>query len=148
MVDRSCIMDDPQKTICMFVADGVAEIPFHTIGADVDWAVDLPSTSDSVCSHFPNHYFPMYEVVFKDVGFVFYFLLSNGRFFGGRSFLLLKCIPTLMRLCRRSSWCVNTWKSTPPKMYSSPFLLFSEGRRREVVLVGCPSARRGNFWHL
>jgi len=69
MADKSWIADDPQKTISTFTMDGEAEIPFRTIGADADWVVDLPRTSDRVCSHFLHNSFTMYEVEFKDVGF-------------------------------------------------------------------------------
>jgi hypothetical protein len=47
----------------------VGEIPFGVIGDAKDWELVLPSTSDRVCSEYRDHVFPIYEVVFKDMGF-------------------------------------------------------------------------------
>jgi hypothetical protein len=47
----------------------VGEAPFGTIREVGDWELVLPSTSDRVCSEYENYVFPMYEVVFKDMGF-------------------------------------------------------------------------------
>jgi len=53
----------------VFSDGSTSEIPFSSIGRSEDWEVLLPSTSDRVCSEYENHVFPMYEVVFKDMGF-------------------------------------------------------------------------------
>jgi len=48
---------------------GTGEIPFSSVGRIEDWEVVLPSTPDRVCSAYENRVFPMYDVVFKDMGF-------------------------------------------------------------------------------
>jgi hypothetical protein len=63
--------DEPQKTISSFASNGAGETPFRLIGSSEDWEVELPSTSERVCSHFLNY--SLYEVVFKDVGLRFLF---------------------------------------------------------------------------
>jgi len=57
------------ETESVFSEGGTGEIPFSSIGRSEDWEVLLPSTSNRVCSKYENHVFPMYEVVFKDMGF-------------------------------------------------------------------------------
>jgi hypothetical protein len=61
--------EEPLETESVFAPDGVGEAPFGTIGEVRDWELVLPSTSSKVCSEYDNHVFPMYEVVFKDMGF-------------------------------------------------------------------------------
>jgi len=62
------------ETESVFSEGSTGEIPFSSIGRSEDWEVLLPSTSDRVCSEYENHVFPMYEVVFKDMGFQLPFL--------------------------------------------------------------------------
>ena len=57
------------ETESVFSEGGTGEIPFSSIGRSEDWEVLLPSTCDRVCSEYENHVFPMFEVVFKDMGF-------------------------------------------------------------------------------
>jgi len=57
------------ETESVFSKGSTGEIPFSFIGRSKDWEVLLPSTSIRVCSEYENHVFPMYEVVFKDMGF-------------------------------------------------------------------------------
>ena len=61
--------EEPLETESVFAADGVNEAPFDLIGEGRDWELILPSTSDRVCSEYETYVFPMYEVVFKDIGF-------------------------------------------------------------------------------
>ncbi|RHN51864.1 hypothetical protein MtrunA17_Chr6g0473831 [Medicago truncatula] len=61
--------EEPLEIESVFANDGVGEIPFESIGDVEDWEWMLPSTFDRVCSVYKNHTFPMYEVVFKDLGF-------------------------------------------------------------------------------
>jgi hypothetical protein len=65
----SWLGEEPLETESVFAADGVGEVPFGTISGVEDWELILPSTSDRVCSEYENYVFPMYEVVFKDMGF-------------------------------------------------------------------------------
>jgi hypothetical protein len=65
----SWLGEEPLETESVFAADGVGEVPFGTIGEVEDWELILLSMSDRVCSKYENHVFPMYEVVFKDMGF-------------------------------------------------------------------------------
>ncbi|RHN74308.1 putative transposase (putative), gypsy type [Medicago truncatula] len=68
-LDSSWLGEEPLQMESDFSNDGVGEIPFGSIGDVEDWELMLPSTSDLVCSLYENHVFPMYEVVFKDMGF-------------------------------------------------------------------------------
>ncbi|RHN40765.1 hypothetical protein MtrunA17_Chr8g0358361 [Medicago truncatula] len=61
--------EDPLETESSFALDGTGEIPFTSVGKIEDLAVVVPSTSDRVCSEYDNHVFPVYEVVFEDMGF-------------------------------------------------------------------------------
>jgi hypothetical protein len=61
--------EEPLETESVFAIEGVNEAPFDIIGEGRDWELILPSTSDRVCSEYGNYIFPMYEVVFKDIGF-------------------------------------------------------------------------------
>jgi len=63
------LWEEPLETESSFALDGTGEIPFTSVGKIEDWEVVLPSTSDRVCSEYNNYVFPMYEVVFKDMGF-------------------------------------------------------------------------------
>jgi len=60
--------EEPLETKFMFVEVGTSKIPFSSVSRSEDWEVVLP-TSDRVCSEYENHVFPMYDVVFKDMGF-------------------------------------------------------------------------------
>jgi hypothetical protein len=61
--------EEPLETESVFAADDVNEAPFDLIGEGRDWELILPSTSNRVCSEYENSVFPMYEVIFKDMGF-------------------------------------------------------------------------------
>lgn len=65
----SWLGEEPLKTESSFAIGGTGEIPFSSVGRFEDREVVLPSTFDRVCSEYENHIFPMYEVVFKDMGF-------------------------------------------------------------------------------
>jgi hypothetical protein len=65
----SWLGEEPLEIESVFATDGVGEAPFDSIGAVGDWELVLPSTSNKVCSEYENYVFPMYEVVFKDMGF-------------------------------------------------------------------------------
>jgi len=57
------------ETESVFSKGDTDEIPFSSVGRSEDWEVVLPITFYRVCSEYENHIFPMYEVVFKDMGF-------------------------------------------------------------------------------
>jgi len=57
------------ETESVFAEEGTSEIPFDDVGRFEDWELLLPSTSDRVCMEYGDHVFPMYKVVFKDMGF-------------------------------------------------------------------------------
>jgi len=61
--------EEPLETESSFAVGGTVEIPYSSVGRAEDGEVVLPGTSDRVCSEYENHVFPMYEVVFKDMGF-------------------------------------------------------------------------------
>jgi hypothetical protein len=61
--------EEPLDTESSFAIDGIGDIPFSSVGEAEDQEVVLPSTSDRGCLEYENHVFPMYEVVFKDMGF-------------------------------------------------------------------------------
>ena len=69
---RACLSlvgEKPLETESAFATNGVGEISFGSIDEKEDWELVLLSTSDRVCFEYENHSFPMYEVVFKDMGF-------------------------------------------------------------------------------
>ena len=65
----TCPREEPFETKSVFSEGGTSEIPFSSVGRSQDWEVVLPSTSDRVCLDYEDHVFPIYEVVFKDMGF-------------------------------------------------------------------------------
>jgi hypothetical protein len=52
-----------------FSADGAAMIPRCLIGKKEDWEILLPNVSDRVCLCFSANRIPMYEAIFREVGF-------------------------------------------------------------------------------
>ena len=72
-VDEQWIGDEPLEAISSFASDGTGEVPFKKVGDSSDWEQLVPSTSDRICSRFSDHCIPMYEVVFKEMGFRFPF---------------------------------------------------------------------------
>ncbi|RHN40842.1 hypothetical protein MtrunA17_Chr8g0359391 [Medicago truncatula] len=68
-LDSSWLGEEPLETESVFANDGVGEIPFGPIGDVEDRELMFSSTYDRVCSEYKNHVFPMYEVVFIDMGF-------------------------------------------------------------------------------
>jgi len=62
------------ETTSVFSEGSTGEIPFRFIGRSEDWEMLLPSIFDWVCSEYESHVFPMYEVVFNDMGFRLHFL--------------------------------------------------------------------------
>jgi hypothetical protein len=69
VASASWLGEEPLEIESVFAVDGVGEAPFGTIDEAEDWKLILPSTSDRMCSEYENYVFPMYEVVFKDMGF-------------------------------------------------------------------------------
>lgn len=65
----SWLEEEPLETESSFAIGRTGEIPFSSVGRSEDWEVVLLRTSNRVCSEYENHIFPMYEVVFKDMGF-------------------------------------------------------------------------------
>jgi len=61
--------DEPLETESSFALARTGEIPFSSVGEIEDWEVILPSKSDRLCLLYEDYVFPMYEVVFKDMGF-------------------------------------------------------------------------------
>jgi len=61
--------DEPLEMELSFALGGMGETPFSSVDRIQGWEVVLSTTSDRVCSTYENHVFPMYEVVFKDMGF-------------------------------------------------------------------------------
>jgi len=61
--------EEPLETESSFATDGTGEIPFTSVGPSEDWELVLLSTSNRVCSEYDDYVFPIYEVVFKDMGF-------------------------------------------------------------------------------
>jgi len=67
--DVSWMGDEPLETESSFALARTGEIPFSSVDEIEDWEVILPSKSDRLCLSYEDHVFPMYEVVFKDMGF-------------------------------------------------------------------------------
>jgi len=94
----SWLGEEPLETESSFAVGGTGEVPFSSVGRAEDWEVVLPSTSGRVCSEHENHVFPMYEVVFKDMGFQLPFSNFQREVLRWTKLFLLKFIPILMLL--------------------------------------------------
>lgn len=57
------------ETASYFSVDGAAMIPRCLIGRKEEWEILLPNVLDRVCSRFSANRIPMYEAVFREVGF-------------------------------------------------------------------------------
>jgi len=134
MADNSWMGDEPLKTTSSFAPDRTAETPFCSIRRDEDLEVVIPSTSDIVCSQFPNYSFPMYEVVFKDVGFRLSFID-----FQREVFRWTKLSPPPPQ---RLNWCANIWRSTPPRTYFLPSSSCNREWEGVEVPAGYSSAKK------
>lgn len=55
--------------ISVFSSNGATEIPHLSVGRKEDWEVNLPSTSDQICSKYTANCIPMYVTIFKEMGF-------------------------------------------------------------------------------
>ena len=53
----------------LFSSDGPAEIPHLSFGRKEDWEVNFPSTLYRIFSKYTANCIPMYEMVFKEMGF-------------------------------------------------------------------------------
>lgn len=69
-VDNEWIRDEPTISISAFALEGSAEIPFANMGPSENWEVVVPDISDCICSRYTKNCIPMYEVVFKELGFL------------------------------------------------------------------------------
>jgi len=67
--DLSWFGKETLETISLFSTNGAARIPRCLIGRREDWEMIPPTTSDSICSRFLVNRIPMYEVVFREMGF-------------------------------------------------------------------------------
>jgi len=67
--DHSWVGKETLKAVLLFSINGVLRIPRCLIGRREDWEIILPTTSDRICSRFPANYIPMYEDVFREMGF-------------------------------------------------------------------------------
>ena len=47
----------------------MAEIPHLSVGRKEVWEVNFPNASDRICSKYTSKCIPMYEIVFKKIGF-------------------------------------------------------------------------------
>jgi len=67
--DETWIGDELLRAMSAFSPEGYDGNSFWLRGRSEDWEVILPSNSDRVCSQHRENKFPMYKVVFKDMGF-------------------------------------------------------------------------------
>jgi len=67
--DISWVWKEPLDVISLFSFDGAAEIPHLSVGRKEDWEVSFPNTSDRICSKYIVDRIPMFETVFKEIGF-------------------------------------------------------------------------------
>jgi len=67
--DLFCVGKKPLKAVSLFSSNGAAKIPHCLIGRREDWEVNLPNTSDRICSRFSANRIPMYEAFFPRDGF-------------------------------------------------------------------------------
>jgi len=81
----------------------------------------LQSTSDLVCSEYENHVFPMYEVVFKDMGFRLPFSDFQRNVFCWTKLSPSQIHPNSYAFMRAFELVCNYLKVQPSKMSSLPF---------------------------
>jgi len=67
--DVSWVGKEPLEAMSLFSSNGMAKSPCRLIGRREDWEVHLPNTSERICSRFSANCVPLYEAVFKEVGF-------------------------------------------------------------------------------
>jgi hypothetical protein len=67
--DVSWVGNELLEAVLSFASNGATKILYSSIGRREDWRVNLPRTSGRVCLQYTRNRFPMYEVIFKDVGF-------------------------------------------------------------------------------
>jgi len=67
--DISWVGKEPLDAISLFSFNGAAKISHLSVGRKEDWEVNFPNTSDQICSKYTANRIPMYETVFKEMGF-------------------------------------------------------------------------------
>lgn len=67
--DTSWIGREALEAISLFSSNGASEVPHLLVGREEDWEVNFPQVSYRICSKYPAHRIPMYEMVFKDMYF-------------------------------------------------------------------------------
>jgi len=67
--DPSWVGKETLETVSLFSTDRAARIPRCLIGGREDWEMIPPTISDRICSQFLANHIPMYETVFREMGF-------------------------------------------------------------------------------
>jgi len=67
--DLSWVGKETLETVSLFSINGKTRIPRCFIGRREDWEMIPPTISDRVCSQFLVNRIPMYEAVFREMGF-------------------------------------------------------------------------------
>ena len=69
MSNLSSVGKETLETVSLFLVDGAAKTPRCWIGRREDWEMSPRTTSDRICSQYQANHIPMYEAVFREVGF-------------------------------------------------------------------------------
>lgn len=67
--DVSWVGKGPLDAISVFSSNGPTEIPHLSVGRKEDREVNFANTSDWICSKYDANRIPMYETIFKEMGF-------------------------------------------------------------------------------
>jgi len=67
--DISWVGKEPLDAISVFSSNGAMEISYLSVGRKEDWEVNFLNTSERICSKYAANRIPMYETVFKVMGF-------------------------------------------------------------------------------
>ena len=123
----SWLREEPLEAESSFSLDGMGEIPFSVVGRIEDWEVVLLSASDRVCSEYENHVFPMYEVVFRDMGFHLPFSEFQREVFRWSKLSPSQMHPNSYAFIRAFELVCQHLAPPPLKMFSSPSSLSNGG---------------------
>ena len=69
VLDVCWVGNKPLEVILLFASNGAVKILDNSVGRKKDWEVNIPSTSYRIFSQYKGNWIPMYEVVFRDMGF-------------------------------------------------------------------------------
>lgn len=144
MADTSWIGDEPLEMVSAFASNGTKEVPFDFIGRNEDLEVVILSTSDRMCSHFPDYSFPMYEGVFKYISFRLSFSDFQWEVFRWTKLFPPQIHPNSYVFMRAFELVCQHLKVAPSKNVFSTLFTVQRGSEKGEVLAGFLFAKKKN----